>query len=226
MTDDLQWRQLDSAEAVAQYAAQEILHRAQDAIARRGHFKLVLAGGTTPKRIYELLAEQQQPWAKWLLFMGDERCLEKNVPLRNSVMIRHSWLDKVHFPKANFYSIAAELGPEQGAVEYAHAIRSFLPFDLTLLGIGEDGHTASLFPGHVHNENELTHAVFDAPKPPPERISLSKKSLANSDKVIILVTGSGKRAAVQQWQQGVDLPVAQIRAIHGVEVLIDSDALP
>ena len=187
---------------------------------------MVLAGGSTPKRIYELLSQQDQPWEKWYLFIGDERCLEKNNPDRNSLMIQQSWLDKVNFPMDNFYPIAAEHGPELGAVDYADTIRTFLPFDLTLLGIGEDGHTASLFPGHLHNENELTHAVFNSPKPPPERVSLSKKALADSDKVIILVTGAGKKSAVQQWQEGEALPVAQIDAINGVDVLIDRDALP
>jgi len=226
MTDEIQWLPLETAEDVAQNAVQKILFMAQQAISHQGQFKMVLAGGTTPKRIYELLAQQDQQWEKWHLFIGDERCLEKNDPERNSVMIQQSWLEQVNFPGANFHPIAAEHGPEQAAVEYADSIRPFLPFDLTLLGIGEDGHTASLFPGQLHNENELTHAVFNAPKAPSERVSLSKKALADSDKVIILVTGAGKKSAVQQWQRGEALPVAQIRAINGVDVLIDRDAMP
>lgn len=226
MTQEIQWLPLGTAEDVAQYAVQKILFKAQEAIAHHGRFKLVLAGGTTPKRIYELLSQQDQEWENWRLFIGDERCLEKNDPERNSVMIQQSWLDKVNFPKTNFYPIAAEHGPERGAVEYADTIRTFLPFDLVLLGIGEDGHTASLFPGQLFNENELAHAVFNAPKPPSERVSLSKKALADSDKTMILVTGSGKKNALQQWQLGEPLPVAQIQAINGIDVLIDNDAMP
>ncbi len=108
----------------------------------------------------------------------------------------------------------------------AEVIKPFLPFDLTLLGIGEDGHTASLFPGHQHNESELTHAVYDSPKPPLERVTLSKQTIARSEQVMILVTGSGKKTAVKQWQQGEALPVAQIRAMNGVDVLIEQEAMP
>lgn len=226
MTDKTIWKHLNNAEQVAHTAVHQIIIKAQEAISHRGRFKMVLAGGTTPERIYELLSEQDQEWSKWYLFIGDERCLEENDPERNSWMICQSWLDKVNFPMANFYPIPAELGPEKGAMVYAKTIKAFLPFDMTLLGVGEDGHTASLFPGHQHNEDEVTHAVFNSPKPPSERISLSKKTLSESEKLIILVTGSSKKTAVKQWQQGEPLPVAQIYAKNGVDVLIDQDAQP
>ena len=226
MTDKINWQTFGSAEDVAQYALNQILTKAQEAISKQGVFKLVLAGGTTPKRIYELLAEQDQPWSKWRLFIGDERCLPADDSERNSLMVHQAWLNKVGFPEDNFFPIEAEKGPERAAVEYADTIRTFLPFDMTLLGMGEDGHTASLFPGHLHNENELTHAVFDSPKPPPERVSLSNRALCDSDQVLILVTGAGKKAAVKQWQLGAALPVAQIDSHHGVQVLLDEDAQP
>ena len=220
-----QWHHFKNAEQVAHSAVHRILLKAQEAISHRGIFKLVLAGGTTPGRIYELLSEQQQEWSKWHLFIGDERCLESNDPERNSLMIKQTLLDKINFPDNNFHPINAQSGPEQAASEYAELIVSFLPFDLTLLGIGEDGHTASLFPGQQHDETKLTHAVYNAPKPPPERVSLSKKAISHSDEVLILVTGKNKKTAVQQWQQGEPLPVAQIQAAR-VNILIDNDAQP
>ncbi len=226
MKQKTQWHLMSSAEQVAQSAVHRILLKAQEAISHRGVFKLVLAGGTTPKRIYELLAEHQQQWSKWQLFIGDERCLDKQDVERNSVMIEQTLLNKINFPVANFHPIKAELGPEQGAADYAQTIKDYLPFDLTLLGIGEDGHTASLFPGHEHNDSELTHAVYNSPKAPAERVSLSSLTLARSEQVMILVTGSGKKTAVQQWRQGKALPVAQIDAMHTLDVLIDQDALP
>jgi len=226
MKQKTQWHLMSSAEQVAQSAVHRILLKAQEAISHRGVFKLVLAGGTTPKRIYELLAEHQQQWSKWQLFIGDERCLDKQDVERNSVMIEQTLLNKINFPTANFHPIKAELGPEQGAADYAQTIKDYLPFDLTLLGIGEDGHTASLFPGHEHNDSELTHAVYNSPKAPAERVSLSSLTLARSEQVMILVTGSGKKTAVQQWRQGKALPVAQIDAMHTLDVLIDQDALP
>jgi len=191
---------------------------------------MVLAGGSTPKRIYELLSEQHQEWSKWHLYIGDERCLETDDSERNSLMIKQTWLDKIAFPMDNFHPINAEQGPEKAAEEYAQLIKQLIPFNLTLLGIGEDGHTASLFPGHVHDETQLTHAVYNSPKPPSERVTLSKKTLTQSEKLIILVAGSSKKSAVTQWQddnqQDEPLPVAQISAMNGVDVLIDQDALP
>lgn len=230
MTQKIKWHILNNAETVAHSAVHRILVKAQEAISHRGIFKMVLAGGTTPKRIYEILSEQDQQWSKWHLFIGDERCLEINDPERNSLMITQTWLDKIkvsgHFPDTNFHPIKAEQGPEQGAIDYAEVIEPFLPFDMTLLGIGEDGHTASLFPGHQHDENELTHAVYNSPKPPLERVSLSKQALARSEQLLILVTGAGKKTAVQQWQQGEEIPIAQIEAMNGVDVLIAQDAMP
>lgn len=230
MTKETQWHVLNNAETVANAAVHRILIKAQEAISHRGVFKLVLAGGSTPKRIYEILSEQQQEWSKWHLFIGDERCLDVNDPERNSLMIKQTWLDKIEvasdFMETHFHPIKAELGPEQGADDYAKVIQPYLPFDLTLLGIGEDGHTASLFPGHQHIETEVTHAVYNSPKPPLERVTLSQQTIARSEQVMILVTGSGKKTAVQQWQQGEILPIAEIKAMNGVDVLIDQDAMP
>lgn len=239
MTEFLQnWHHFDNAEAVAHASVYRILLKAQEAISHRGSFKLVLAGGTTPERVYELLASSEQEWSKWHLFIGDERCLPSHDVNRNSVMIKQKLLSKVNFPMENFYPIEAQLGSEQAAIDYSTLIKPFLPFDLILLGMGEDGHTASLFPGHIHDETELVHAIHNAPKAPSERVSLSKKAIMESHDVIILVTGISKKTAVQQWlQQGLQqelqqnpeeqlLPIAQIQAAHNLNVLIDNDAQP
>lgn len=224
--NDVRWHYRKNPQQVAHSAVHWILLKAQEAISHKGVFNLVLAGGTTPRRIYELLSEQHQQWSKWHLFLGDERCLDVEDNERNSVMIKQSWLNPVDFPMDNFHPIHAEQGPEQAAEDYAQLIKTVIPFDLTLSGIGEDGHTASLFPGQQYDENKLVHAVYNAPKPPSERVSLSKKAFFQSRKLIILVTGAGKKTAVSQWQQGEDLPVAQLNAINGVDVLIDNDAQP
>ena len=222
---DAQWHIMNNAEQVAHAAVHRIQLKAQEAISHRGVFKMVLAGGTTPKRVYELLAEHHQQWSQWQLYIGDERCLDINDPERNSVMISQTWLDKIHFPRENFYPINAELGPEAAAKDYAQVIDSALPFDLVLLGMGEDGHTASLFPRHQYSDNERVHAVYNAPKAPSERVSLSKLSLSNSEQVMILITGSNKQAAIRQWQQGEELPINQIQSMHHLDILIDSDAM-
>ena len=99
-----------------------------------------------------------------------------------------------------------------------------MPFDLVLLGIGEDGHTASLFPGQQHPADQLVHAVHNAPKPPPDRVSLSVRALSEAREVLILATGAGNRAAIQSWQAGEPLPIAEIGGPAPVDVLLDRAA--
>ena len=139
-------------------------------------------------------------------------------------MAAQTWLEHVPIPEVNIHSVPAELGPEQGATEYAQIIDRALPFDLVLLGLGEDGHTASLFPGASHPPGQSVHAIFNAPKPPPERISFSAKALSDAAQVIVLVSGKGKRDAVRKWRSGAPLPITLIRPIGGVDVLLDRAA--
>jgi len=87
--------------------------------------------------------------------------------------------------------------------------------------MGEDGHTASLFPGQVHDPDEMVHAIHNAPKPPPDRISLGLSALNDSREVMILVTGEGKREAVQRWRRGEQLPITQVQGYAGVKVYLD-----
>jgi 6-phosphogluconolactonase len=226
MQKNAHWRTFSTADQVAEAAFEQILKTADEAIAGRGRFKLVLAGGTSPEKAYRLLANAETDWSKWYVYYGDERCLPSDHPERNSMMAAQAWLAHVPIPAAQIFTIPAELGPEAGALQYRQAVADALPFDLVLLGMGEDGHTASLFPGHVHNRDELTHAVYNSPKPPPERVSLSAKALSDTRRLIFLVTGKSKQEPVRQWQDGADLPVAAIEPGCPVEIYIDSDALP
>lgn len=218
------WQVFDNPEQVAEAAYKAILLAAETAIAERGQFKIVLAGGTTPEKVYRLLAHAETNWSLWHVYYGDERCLPADDSDRNSVMAEQAFLSKVAIPKAQIFTIPAELGNEQAAILYRQLLKDALPFDLVLLGMGEDGHTASLFPGHQHDEGELAHAVYNSPKPPPERVSISAKALSNAQQVIFLVTGANKQDAVKWWRSGHELPVTQIINEH-LTVLIDADAL-
>ena len=97
---------------------------------------------------------------------------------------------------------------------------------MVLLGLGEDGHTASLFPGHQHSSDDLAVPVHDAPKPPPDRVSLSAKALADTENLLFLVTGEGKRDAVRRWRANESIPANGVQAKGRAEVLIDRAAWP
>jgi 6-phosphogluconolactonase len=218
------WHVFADVGELSRAAEKHIQQSAREAIARRGEFRIVLAGGTTPETVYQRLVGIDTDWSRWQVFYGDERCVPANHAERNSLMAARSWLDRVPIAAENIFPIHAEAGAEIAARAYANIVRDACPFDLVLLGMGEDGHTASLFPGQVHDPAELVHAVHDAPKPPPDRVSLGFAALNDAEEVIILVTGEGKRNAVARWRAGADLPVAQVHGRHGVDVYIDAAA--
>lgn len=224
MQQNSRWHILETADQVAMAAYQQIIKSAEHAIAEHDTFKLVLAGGGTPEKVYRLLAQADADWSKWFIYYGDERCLPADHIDRNSQMATQAFLEKVAIPDAQIFTIPAELGPEQAAKSYLQIVASALPFDLVLLGMGEDGHTASLFPGHQHQEDELAHAVYNSPKPPPERVSISAKALSNTQQLIFLITGANKQEAVKSWRSGQDLPVATIATKHPIDIYIDMAA--
>ncbi|MGF1614721.1 MAG: 6-phosphogluconolactonase [Gammaproteobacteria bacterium] len=222
---DLRWEAFDDPEQVAVEAAHRIQGAAEAAIAANDHFKLVLAGGTTPERAYQYLRGTATDWSRWAIFFGDERCLPRSHPDRNATRAQQAWLDHVRIAPANIHTIPAELGPETAARAYASIIEDQLPFDMVLLGLGEDGHTASLFPGAKHPQGELVHAVRQAPKLPAERVTLSAACLSETLALLVLVTGETKRTAVQRWRAGEALPITRLCPPCGLTVLMDAAAL-
>ena len=106
----------------------------------------------------------------------------------------------------------------EGSRDYAQTLKDVGTFDLTLLGLGDDGHTASLFPGHVIDNSADAVPVFNSPKPPAERITLSQLRLSNSRKVLFLVTGTAKQQAVDNWRKGVAIPAALISAKDSIDI--------
>jgi len=218
----VRWQVFPDRAALAAHAAELILASARTAIEARGVFRLVLAGGQTPLAVYARLASAHADWPRWHWYVGDERCLPAGDAGRNDSAIRHVWLDHIAAPPANIHTIPAELGARVAARQYAALLTGLGEFDLVLLGLGEDGHTASLFPGRPLDANAEVLAVHDAPKPPSERVTLSAARLSSARQVLFLVTGADKRAAVMAWRAGADIPA---RAISGnVQVLLDAEA--
>ena len=205
---------LATAEEVAEAAAAEIAD-----VLRGGAQSLVLAGGTTPKRCYELLAELDVQWGRVSVLFGDERCVPPDHPDSNYRMVKESLLDRV--APATVYRMPAELGPDEGADAYAEVVANVAPLDLVLLGVGEDGHVASLFPGHpLLGATGLTAGIRDSPKPPRERVTLTLEAIRDAGRVLIIATGSGKADAVALAKRG-EVPSGMI---PGARWLIDRAA--
>lgn len=212
------WHSFNSQQEINQAAVSRILAAAKAAIEHRGCFLIVLAGGSTPKAIYKMLSQQQADWANWHVFINDDRCLPPEHDERNSKMVAEAWLNHVPVPQTNIYNIPAELGPVEGAKKFAEMIKNIGAFDLVLFGLGEDGHTASLFPDHAIDNSADVVPVFDAPKPPAERITMSQNRLNDTHEAIFLVTGAGKQEAVDNWRKGVAIPAALITPKCGVDI--------
>ena len=220
------WTLFEDATAVAVAARDRILAAARESIAARGRFSIVLAGGSTPEKSYALLAATESAWDAWHIYFGDERCLPADHPQRNSQMTRRTLTGQVPIPASQIHTISAELGAETAAQHYSKLVAATLPFDLVLLGMGEDGHTASLFPEQIHPHELTAVPVHNAPKPPPDRVSLNTATLGSCRQLLFLITGGGKRDAVAYWRSGINLPVSAIRPKGPGEVLIDRAAWP
>ena len=224
-----EWRGFDDADALVGTLAAAVCVEAEAAIAARGVFHLVLAGGSTPRALYRALADRHAGDARWQVWYGDERCLPADHPGRNSVMAETAWLSASRIPPENRRPIPAERGAQAAATQYADWLKQVSDFDVVLLGMGEDGHTASLFPGHdwgdaVDSPDVL--AVHAAPKLPPERVSLSAARLNRSQHVWFVITGLGKREALRRWKSGETLPVLAVRGRRETVAWLDAAARP
>ncbi|MHB1187733.1 6-phosphogluconolactonase [Thiobacillus sp.] len=224
-----EWRVFADADALVERLAAALCAEARAAIAARGAFHLVLAGGTTPLALYRALADRHAGDARWHVWYGDERCLPADRPERNSVMVEVAWLAASRIPRENRRPIPAERGAQAAAALYGDSLKGVPDFDVVLLGMGEDGHTASLFPGHdwgMAPDDPDVLAVQVAPKPPPERVSLSAVRLSRSQRVWFVVTGSGKRDALARWKGGAGLPVSVVQGKQETVVWLDVAAQP
>jgi 6-phosphogluconolactonase len=247
-------------EAAAERAAQLIERALRDALERRGVAHLALAGGNTPRRAYELLAGRLEDWSAVELWYGDERCVGPKDPQSNHRLVAESLLAGIetfaHPPGSSQpvpreggargpleHRVPGELGPEAAAEEYSRELRARvapahenggvggLPIlDVALLGLGEDGHTASLFPGHPEVRDEdgaPCLPVRDAPKPPPERVTLSLAVLRAARHCLLLATGAGKADAIAAVLAGPDTGVpASLLASGHLQIVIDDAASP
>lgn len=232
---------LDDLEALHHVAASYIGTAAADAVRARGRFRFALSGGETPRGLYELLARavtRLLPWSETELFFGDERCVPPTDPASNYRLARESLLAGPGVP-ARVHRIEGERGAREAAARYDETLRAALDpvdgggawrsFDVALLGIGADGHVASLFPGSpALGERERLAVAAEAPEGSPvrERVSVTLPVIDASRLVVVLAAGAAKRDAVRRALEGdPGLPASRLAA-ERVVWLLDRAASP
>ena len=216
---------LADAAAVARHAA---LFVVAEAARVPGRFALCLSGGSTPKLLYELLAgpefRDRMAWERVHLFWGDERSVPHDHPDSNYRMTREAMLDHLPIPPENIHPVPTDSTPADGAARYDRTLRTYYGrenldasrplFDVTLLGLGENGHTASLFPDTPSLEESFAWATPVITGVPQPRVTLTYPAIASSGTVLFLVSGASKRAVLQRvWQGDHALPAARVRAV-------------
>ena len=229
---------------LSERAAEEFVGLARQAIQLAGRFTVALSGGSTPKALYTLLATpdfaQRLSWNRVHLFWGDERCVPPDHPESNYRMVRECLLAHVQIPAENVHRMAGEKTPQTAALEYEAELKKFfeladsaLPrFDLILLGLGEDGHTASLFPGSAAvNEEEHLVAAVHVDKRSTYRLTLTLPVLNAGKEVVFLVAGASKAAIVKELLGGqasaTNFPAARIQPRESrLTWMITADAAP
>jgi 6-phosphogluconolactonase len=233
----VQTRISDTPEQLAHQAADWIVEQASKSSTR---FTLCLSGGETPKRLYELLAtpafSARMPWDRTHCFWGDERVVPRDDPRSNYHMAWEALLRHVPIPAENIHAIPTErVSPAAGAAAYANELKRFYGadmldpnrpfFDVMLLGLGEDGHTASLFPGSPALAETERWVVPVVGETPPDRISLTYPVLASSGVTAFLVAGDGKRDALARVRAGDPaVPASRLRSAGAIYWFIDRAA--
>jgi len=245
--EDAPWRpspaqvhRYKDGEAVAKAAARRFLDSARRAVEKNDRFTVVLAGGSTPRRLYSLLTEppyrDRVPWQETFFAFGDERCVPPDDEASNYRMAKECLLDPLEIPDHRVLRMKGERPPEKAAELYEVRLgdlflgRSKRRFDLVLLGIGDDGHTASLFPGTAAlEEQERWVAANHVAKLDAWRLTLTLKALNSARRVIFLATGEEKARVIAEAFGGVDHepphPCERVAPLHARrEVLLDHEA--
>jgi 6-phosphogluconolactonase len=223
----------DTAAEAAEAAAARLRSAIEDARRARGAAHVALAGGTTPRRTYELLASEIDDLTGVEVWFGDERAVGPDDPESNYRMVSETLLAGGRGPEV--HRIEGERGAEEAAAAYAAELQERLPLDdgvpvldLALEGLGPDGHTASLFPGNpAVQATGVCVAVHDAPKPPPDRITLTVPVLGVARSIVFLATGAEKADAVRSLLAGPNPEVpSSLLGGDRTELIVDRAAAP
>jgi 6-phosphogluconolactonase len=224
---------------LAAAAAARLITALVDAQAARGTASLVLTGGRTGNAVMAHVrdspAREAVDWSRVDLYWGDERFLPAGHPDRNETQAREALLDHIALDPARVHVMEPSDGrfgddPDAAAADYARVLGASVPaFDVFLLGVGEEGHTASIFPDSpaVHETTSTVVAVRDCPKPPPTRVSLTLPAIRHAQEVWLMTTGEAKADPVARALAGaseVDIPAAGARGLRRTLWLLDAAA--
>jgi 6-phosphogluconolactonase len=224
---------------LVQAAAEKVIATVNAAIYERGRCALALAGGGTPRDVYALLAadgyRRRVDWSNVFLFWGDERCVPPDHPDSNFRMVNESLLSHIAIPTANVFRMKGEMEPAAAASEYEQHLEHFFgaglpPFDLILLGLGEDGHTASLFPGtSALDERKRNVAAVFVPKFNAYRVTLTLPVINHARQIMFIVAGKSKSQIVPQVlksdQPTKELPASLVQPQNGhLNWMLDAEA--
>lgn len=199
----------DASKAAADFIASNI----NECIHVKGICHVILSGGNTPARCLNYLATKSIVWEKVHWYLADERCYPKGHAERNDLMLQNNLWSLIS--TANIHAMPAEQGAQQAAILYRDIIPAIEHFDIAFLGVGEDGHTASLFPGNAAlDDSNSVVAVFNSPKPPAERVSLSIDTLKNTPCRLVLAGGEGKAPIISRIKAGESLPINSLGDIN------------
>ncbi|MFO0746855.1 MAG: 6-phosphogluconolactonase [Myxococcota bacterium] len=209
------------ASALYDAAAADVSQLVQAAIAERGICHIALAGGRTPRGLYEVLATDPHiAWDKVIVLFGDERAVPPDDPASNFGMAREALFDRLPIPPT-VLRMSGELPAADAARAYDAVVRVAEPLDVVLLGMGDDGHVASFFPGTPEPDADARVIATTSPLPPPSRVSLTLAAIRRSRAILLLVTGAGKAARLAEvWRQIADgaprLPAARATSESGI----------
>ena len=227
-------KNFSNIEELSRFAAKSFIELANKAITERGRFLVSLSGGSTPMKLYERLANETLDWTSVHFFWGDERCVSVDDPGNTYGQTKKILFDKIG--ATNIHRVKSELEPDSASADYANTLSGFADapfdfprFDLVLLGMGDDGHTASLFPGSPVEIDSPTIAVTAHYQDrPANRVSLTPKVFNQAREVWFLVTGAGKAEVLRQVIKGErnleQLPAQRIQPQNGNLVWMIDDA--
>jgi len=225
---------------LARKGAKIFSQAAKESIEKRGRFAVAISGGSTPRSMHSMLGEEpfysDIPWDKTDIFWADERCVPNNHPDSNFGAAKKDFLDRVPIPKGHIHPLQGDLSPEEGALWYQQKLIKFFQrkedefplFDLIFLGIGTDGHTASLFPGQsALNEMKRWVVAVKGGNPDVNRLTLTFPVINRGKQIVFMISGKKKASVVKTALKGIQsgLPAQLVQPLKGTLIwLLDREA--